>query len=276
MRRELTDQAEAMAGQRVRQLGEELRSAGLLPPEDDDDRLPITVVRSPGRHSRGLQDGAVLPRSIEWVRERIGERVPFAASHLTVLAVIAALVLVGVAWLRISASSEAVPVPRARTTVASATPSASGASASAGAEVVVDVAGKVHHPGVISLPPGSRVIDAIRRAGGATGGADLTSLNLARVLVDGEQILVGAPAALTSSTSIAPGSTSGGASGGQVSLNQATLEQLETLPGVGPATAQKILDYRTTHGAFGSVDELLDVDGIGEKTLARLAPHLTL
>ena len=104
---------------------------------------------------------------------------------------------------------------------------------------------------------------------------DLSSLNLARVLVDGEQILVGraaAPGGLAASASTAAPD----ASGALVNLNTATSEQLDTLPGVGPVTAQKILDWRASHGAFSSVDELLEVDGIGEKTLAELAPHVTL
>jgi competence protein ComEA len=142
--------------------------------------------------------------------------------------------------------------------------------------VVVDVAGKVRRPGVATLPAGSRVVDAIRQAGGARPGVDLSSLNLARVLVDGEQILVGvAPApGVAASASSRPGASGG--DGALVNLNTATLEQLDGLPGVGPVTAQKILDWRTAHGAFTAIDELLEVDGIGEKTLADMAPRLTL
>jgi competence protein ComEA len=140
---------------------------------------------------------------------------------------------------------------------------------------VVDVAGKVRRPGVATLPAGSRVVDAIRQAGGARPGVDLTSLNLARVLTDGEQILVGvAPApGVAASASSQPGASPGGA---LVNLNTATLDELDSLPGVGPVTAQKILDWRTAHGSFTAIDELLEVDGIGEKTLADMAPHLTL
>jgi competence protein ComEA len=269
MRRELTDQAEAMARQRVQHLGEELRTAGLLPEADDD--LPVAVVRGPGRHARSQPVRSVLSRAIDVFSERI----PFAPQHVTVLVALSAVVLVVVAWVRISESSAAMPVPRAHTSqpIATASPGGlAGATESASpGSVVVDVAGKVRRPGVITLPAGSRVIDAIRRAGGARGSADLTSLNLARVLVDGEQVLVGGPVAAAAGTGTAAAAP---ADGGQISLNQATLEQLETLPGVGPVTAQKILDYRTAHGPFGSVDDLLDVDGIGQKTLDRLAPHL--
>jgi competence protein ComEA len=144
--------------------------------------------------------------------------------------------------------------------------------------VTVDVAGKVRRPGVATLPAGSRVVDALRRAGGARGGVDLSGLNLARVLVDGEQILVGrrtaaaAPGGLAASASTAAPP----ATGTLVNLNTATAEELDTLPGVGPVTAQKILQWRAAHGAFSAVDELLEVDGIGEKTLADLAPLVTL
>jgi competence protein ComEA len=139
--------------------------------------------------------------------------------------------------------------------------------------VVVDVAGKVRRPGIVRLPAGSRVQDAIRRAGGPRPGVTLTSLNLARQLVDGEQVLVGQPVV----PGVAPNAVAGSpAAGALVNLNAAGLSELDTLPGVGPVTAQKILDWRTEHGSFTSVDELLEVDGIGDKTLADIAPHVTL
>lgn len=267
-----------MARQRVQHLGEELRDAGLLPPEDDDTAPPV-LVRAPGRHARAGSRSPALAR----VGAQVAERVPFTPAHLVVLVGVAAVVLVGVAWVRISASSEAVPAPRPQTSASSSESTGQPSAAAPGSPgssspgtVVVDVAGKVRHPGVLTLPAGSRVLDAVRRAGGARGGADLTGLNLARVLVDGEQILVGVGPPAAASSGPPGGPAADPAGGGQVSLNRATLEELETLPGVGPVTAQKILDYRTAHGAFGSVEELLDVDGIGEKTLARLAPHLTL
>jgi competence protein ComEA len=140
-------------------------------------------------------------------------------------------------------------------------------------EVVVDVAGKVRRPGIVRLPLGSRVVDAVDAAGGARRGADLTGLNLARVLTDGEQVLVGLPAA-AGPTVAAPGTTAAG--GVLVNLNTATQPELETLPGVGPVTATSILEWRAEHGAFSSVDELLEVSGIGDATLAEIAPHVTL
>ena len=161
-----------------------------------------------------------------------------------------------------------------------ATPSGGASGAASGPEVTVDVTGKVRRPGVTTLPAGSRVVDALRRAGGARVRVDLSSLNLARVLVDGEQIVVGRPAqagaVAAGAATAAPDASATGAAGALVNVNTATLDQLDTLPCVGPVTAQKVLDWRTAHGAFSSVDELLEVDGIGDKTLADLAPHVTL
>ena len=138
--------------------------------------------------------------------------------------------------------------------------------------MVVDVAGKVRRPGIAVLPPGSRVVDALEAAGGARRGVDLTALNLARPVVDGEQILVGvAPAAGVAGTLDAP--TSGGS---LVNLNTADEAALDTLPGVGPVTATAILAWRDDNGGFSSVDELLEVDGIGPATLDDIAPLVTL
>jgi competence protein ComEA len=141
-----------------------------------------------------------------------------------------------------------------------------------GGRVVVHVAGAVRRPGVYRLREGARVAAAVRSAGGATRRADLDALNLAGKVEDGRQIVVprrvagAAPAA-------APGAGAPavpGAPAPPIDLNTATLEQLDTLDGVGPATAQKILAYRQEHGGFGSVEELGEVAGIGEKRLAAL------
>lgn len=155
---------------------------------------------------------------------------------------------------------------------------AGAAKATAGAaapEVVVDVGGKVREPGVHRLPAGSRVADALRAAGGVKPGTNTDGLNRARFLVDGEQVIVGAPAppAGTGTGGTAPGGMAGGAAGGAaapVSLNTATPDQLDTLPGVGPVLAQHIIDYRTRHGGFRSVDELREVNGIGDRRFADL------
>jgi competence protein ComEA len=134
------------------------------------------------------------------------------------------------------------------------------------ARLVVDVAGAVRRPGLYRLPEGSRVADALARAGGATRKAQLELVNLAARVADGEQIVVprrGAGGAVAASGD-------GSAQSGPVHLNGATLEQLDALPGVGPVTAQKILDYRQQHGSFGSVDELDAIPGIGPARLEQL------
>jgi competence protein ComEA len=139
-------------------------------------------------------------------------------------------------------------------------------------EVVVHVVGAVRQPGLYRLKDGSRVDDAIRLAGGNKPKAALELVNLAAPVADGQQVLVPARGAATPAAA-APGGAGGEATAlpaGRVHLNSATLEQLDTLPGVGPVTAQKILDYRTRKGAFSSVDELDAVPGIGPARLEQL------
>ncbi|PWI44489.1 DNA-binding protein [Streptomyces sp. ICBB 8177] len=156
-----------------------------------------------------------------------------------------------------------------------ATPSAS----ASGAVLVVDVSGKVRRPGVLRLPPGSRVLDALTAAGGALPGVDTGTVNLARPLVDGEQIVVGGPQAAAPSGGGQPGAAAGaaaagapGAPGGPVSLGSATEAQLDALPGVGPVLAQRIIDYRNQHGGFTSVNQLRQVTGVGERRFQELQP----
>ena len=147
------------------------------------------------------------------------------------------------------------------------------ASGGGGGRVFVHVAGAVRRPGVYTLRAGARVADAVEKAGGARRTADLGAVNLASKLEDGRQVLVprrvGAGAAAASAA--VPGAPAApGAPAVPIDLNTATLEQLDTLDGVGPVTAQKILDYRQEHGGFGSVDELGQVPGIGPKTMEAL------
>ena len=139
--------------------------------------------------------------------------------------------------------------------------------------VDVDVVGAVRRPGLYRLEQGARIADAVSRAGGATPKADLALINLAAPLADGEQVVVPkrGTAAFGAPTAGAGSSGAGGApSGGPVNLSTATLEQLDSLPGIGPVTAQKILDYRQKHGAFTSTDELDAVPGIGPARLDQL------
>ncbi|GGW80547.1 ComEA family DNA-binding protein [Streptomyces lomondensis] len=147
-------------------------------------------------------------------------------------------------------------------------------------EIVVDVGGKVRDPGIHRLPAGSRVADALSAAGGVKPGTNTDGLNRARFLVDGEQVIVGGPAPATGAGAAgaggaAAGGPAGAAAGGAVpaapvSLSTATVDQLDTLPGVGPVLAQHIIDYRTQHGGFRSVDELREVTGIGDRRFADL------
>ena len=152
------------------------------------------------------------------------------------------------------------PLPSAGTSSPGAAPTAAG--------VVVQVLGQVRHPGLVTLPTGSRVADAVRAAGGLATGGSSGSLNLARTLVDGEQIVVSPD----SSAGPAGGSTSGAAS--IIDLNTATAAQLDAIPGVGPVLAGRIVDWRTAHGRFTSLDQLRDVSGIGARTLDRLRPYV--
>ncbi|MEE3126447.1 MAG: ComEA family DNA-binding protein [Actinomycetota bacterium] len=215
--------------------------------------------------------------------------------HLAVVAVVVALGLAVTSWWVVR--SEPVPLAAPLAPAASDTgptgslvdlPSGStgettGGTGTAGEEdgavVVVDVAGRVRRPGVLELPVGSRVVDAIEAAGGARGGVDLSGLNLARVLVDGEQVLVGPGTAAAGVPSGAGAGGAAGAPGGPaalVNLNTADQSLLESLPEVGPVTAQAILAWREEHGGFTAVQELLEVDGIGPATLETLAPLVTV
>lgn len=205
--------------------------------------------------------------------------------ELAGLIVVVALTLVGVGlWysrslprpVSISAPSPAASsrsVPGASPLVVPGAP-VGGSPSPSGAALVVDVSGWVRHPGVFEFPAGSRVIDAVKRAGGEKSNADLSALNLAALLVDGSQIIVpkeggtvGVPVA---------GASPGAAGGALVNINTATETELETLTGVGPVLGAAIVQYRTDHGPFTSVDQLQDVSGIGPATLEALRPQATV
>ncbi len=207
-----------------------------------------------------------------------------APAHVAVVAVMVAVALAVTTWwvARDQPVGTAGPPATAGESVepllAAATPTASPGASPGAAEgtVTVDVAGKVRRPGIVVLDKGARVTDALSAAGGAKRGVDVTPLNLARVLVDGEQIVVGAPGAAPAPASASGGAVAPGATGPLVNLNLASQSELEGLPQVGPVTAQSIIAWRDQRGGFTSVDELLEVDGIGEKTLERLAPYVTV
>lgn len=135
----------------------------------------------------------------------------------------------------------------------------------------VHVAGEVMEPGVYELVGTARVVDAVEAAGGPTGAADLAAVNLAQPLSDGMQVRVPAPGDAVAPVDPIRGSSAGGVDGGKLDLNTADGPALEELPGVGPVMARRILEHREAIGGFRSVDELLDVRGIGESTLAELA-----
>lgn len=272
------------------------------PPDDDPDPEPARTPEAwdPVDPTAG-QPGLTV---------RLATRFGVSPAHVVLVSVglVLALVLAGVAFVRArpheasvglvavptaSAGSRlAVPTPvpadpavvsRASPDPTSSVPSSSAATAAA---LVVHVIGKVRRPGVVRVPPGARVMDAITAAGGAARGADLSTLNLARLVSDGEQIAVDVPSAAGGSGA-APGVPGGGGGAGSgaagsgastaaVDLNSADLTVLETLPGVGPVLAQRILDFRTENGRFTRIDELKDVKGIGAKTFADIEPHVTV
>ncbi len=232
-----------------------------------------------------------MPTALRGVRVR--------PRRLAVLGVLVVLVAVGVvlgirvAWARSAARPEAIATAAhgspsglvARTVPAAfATTGAAGSpSATAGAMVLVHVVGQVRKPGVVRLPGGSRVLDAVTAAGGPKPSADLNNLNLARVVADGEQIVVPRPGQIVAGASgpagagagsVSPGSTGGSTAGVLVDLNTADAAALDSLPGVGPVLSQRILDWRTAHGRFSSVDELGEVSGIGDKLLAQIGPKV--
>ena len=205
---------------------------------------------------------------------RAGRRaLEFTREHLAAVVVV---LLVGCGWTAynlLQVRSTPVAVAAVPTVLASPTPSP---SPSPTATVVVHVLGAVRRPGLVTLPQGARVADAIAGAGGLSAAADPGELNLAAVVADGSQLVIGTRARPRGEVRGvgAQGSAGGSAPSATVSLNTATLEQLDSLPGVGPVTAQRILDWRTQHGRFSAVTELQEVDGIGPKTFADIAPNV--
>jgi competence protein ComEA len=188
-------------------------------------------------------------------------RFELGTAAVRALAVVAVLVALGaglVAW-RSRPTIEPLPPADVTSGTASADPSP--------AVIVVAVTGRVHRPGLVELPPGSRVADAIEAAGGVLPDTDLSTLNVARKVIDGELISVGVAGSGGVST---PGGTA------LIDLNTATVAELDALPGVGPVLAQRIVAYREQHGGFRSVDELKDVTGIGEATFVELEPRVTV
>jgi len=234
-----------------------------------------------GQGRPDLAESAAAPPSVAAPRLRLiaTQAASFTREHLAAVIVV---LLVGVAWTAYSLFQvRSVPVADAVAKVEASV----AASPSPTTQLVVHVIGAVNTPGVVELPQGARAADAISAAGGLTSAAAVGELNLAQVLVDGTQLKIGtrkAPGAWirvggeTASGATGTTGTASTADSAKVSLNSATLQQLDTLPGVGPVTAQKIIDWRTAHGKFASVAELQEVDGIGPKTYADLADRVRL
>jgi competence protein ComEA len=196
--------------------------------------------------------------------------------RVRIAALLAAAAVAGFIWYQLGAGGRSGPVAEPVSVASAPAPSATAGTPAASTErgglVTVHVAGAVTCPGVVRVPAGGRVVDAIDAAGGGLPDADLDRLNLAARLVDGQRVAVakiGAPAPVEAGAPVG-GSDGPGAESGPLNLNTATAEQLEELPGIGPATAAAIVEHRTRNGPFPSVDALTDVPGIGAAKLAQL------
>ena len=237
----------------------------LDPPADDG---PLTDGADDDSGSEA--SSATRPHATLRVLPGVGQRArQFVREHLVVVGIV---VLSGCLWggysmFQARTAPVAVAAPAASVQISVPQP-----SPSPSATVLVHVLGEVRKPGVVSLPEGSRVQDAITAAGGLTSRAKPGDLNLAARVSDGAQLVIGRSGSQVRTTNA---STSTGTTADvTVDLNTATVEQLDTLPGVGPVTAQKILAWRSAHGRFRSVAELQEVDGIGPKSYAEIAPHV--
>ena len=228
------------------------------------DRLPLPV--------RAVVEG--LPPSVRHGRAGLQPAHAAVVVLVVLLGVAVTALLMGLGRPRVQAV-DAGPVSTILATGTPAVPTgddgALEAGATAGAELIVHVAGKVAKPGIVRLPAGSRVIDAIEVAGGAEKGVDLTALNLARILTEGEQVVVGVDPPPPEAGVVQPP-----ASPAVVNLNSATAEQLATLPGIGPTLAARIVQWREQNGRFTAVDELLEVTGIGPAKYEAIAELVTL
>jgi competence protein ComEA len=257
------------------------RVAAVVGSGGDEPAVPMRVarLRAPGRFA----DGGSRLAARFGLRLDPGRR---AAAAVGVAALVAVIVAGGWVALNrphaVALTAGSVAASSTRAASATASPSAStaavGSAAPSGspasaAMLVIDVVGKVARPGIYRLPAGSRVDDAVRAAGGAQAGVDLSTLNLAAPITDGEQIAVAVPGAPVAA---AGSGTDAATAGGPVNLNTATAAQFDALPGVGPVLAQHIIDWRTQHGRFTSVDQLREVSGIGEAKFADLRSLVTV
>jgi len=227
---------------------------GVLAPQDPASQAetPAAIADAPS--------GAVWRRAVGFGRE-----------HLAVLAIALVVGVVFAVTTYARASPQEVPL-QAPPEVTVQTPAPETVTPTPEPTIKVHVLGAVVNPGVVTLPQGSRVEDAINAAGGLLPGADPAQLNLAAILVDGSQIIIGTAQQPRGEVNGGGSESSGGET--KINLNTATQAQLETLPGIGPVTAGKILAWRAQHGRFTSVAQLQEVDGIGPKTMAQLEPYV--
>lgn len=247
----------------------------MSPPDPPTTRARLAGLFAPARDGPGGPEGRVE----QWLpgagKHRAGAARDVVRSvgpgvqrrRLAMAVAVVAVVLATVVAVLVRAGPDAERAPALPAAGASSAP----ASVSARPLLVVSVVGKVRRPGLVEVRAGARVADALEAAGGPRRGVDLTTINLARKVVDGEQIHVGVPSAA------APADGGGaGAPPGKINLNTANAQQLEELPGVGEVTASSILDWRARHGGFTAVEQLREVDGIGERRLAALRDLVTV
>lgn len=220
----------------------------------------------------------------------VSAAIGFVRAH----ALVVGLVLVGAMLIGgyFLLQARSVPVAQAAPPSVLSTPTASvpeatrsgiprpSAEPSAGTSIAVHVLGAVKRPGLVTLATGARVADALQAAGGLTANADPAELNLAAVLPDGAQVMIGTKGHPRGEVRVGSGgtsvSTSAPGQSAKVNLNTGSVAEFDTLPGVGPVTAQRIVDWRTQHGRFSRVEELQEVEGIGPKSYAQIAPHVTI
>ena len=248
---------------------------------DSDEVADVREVES--RELTGFGDGFEPPRGA--FRARMAAHRRSAGVFVAVAVITAAATALG-GWLLRPAAAPASTTPD--TTVASAdeqgdqaasqgrTATSTSAPPPTATTIVVAVVGQVMSPGLVTLPDGARVSDAIAAAGGAVPGTDLSTINIARKVTDGEQIAVGIPGAVSDGGPSPPSGGAGAAPPQKVNINSAGVGELDSLPGIGPVLAQRIVDFRTENGPFKTVDDLANVSGVGPSILAKISGQVTV